>query len=156
MQKELGSVMNTIRKISKQLLQTGMQDESFEYSVETLCQTMESYQVLRIHPSFHGTARPLSPLAETYLRRMIQELIHNSLRHSSAWHVWIKLHWQTDALIIEAEDDGSGFSKLSKFISLLKSRYNTLRMRAEAIGATIEYKQGKKGLLAVIRFPYEQ
>jgi hypothetical protein len=50
------------------------------------------------------------------------------------------------------EDDGTAFSKVESFISLLKSKYNTLRMRTSILGADIQYTQGKRGLLAKVQF----
>jgi signal transduction histidine kinase len=80
--------------------------------------------------------------------RIVQELIHNAFKHSAAWHIWVRLTWSNQGIIIEVEDDGSGFSKVQEFVKRLKSKNNTLKLRSMTIGATIEYLQGSKGLLA--------
>ena len=88
---------------------------------------------------------------EMYLVRIVQELIQNAFKHSSAWHIWVRLYWDPEILIIEVEDDGSGFSRISEFINKLKKKTNTLKMRTLAINASIDYVHGAKGLLARIK-----
>lgn len=153
MQYDFQAISDAIRKISRRLHHVRMDDDPFEKSLEMLCQNMNAPGSLRIHSSVEGRSQKLAPTSETYLIRMIQELIHNALRHSAAWHVWVRVWWQSTYLQIEVEDDGSGFAKINEFIVKLKKKHNTLRMRAQAIGATIQYKQGEKGLLAIIRYP---
>jgi signal transduction histidine kinase len=60
--------------------------------------------------------------------------------------------WAITTLRIEVEDDGTGFARLDEFISRLKNKNNTLRMRAMAIGADLQYKKGDSGLLALITY----
>ena len=60
-----------------------------------------------------------------------------------------------DTLVIEVEDDGSGFSRNSEFIGKLRKKNNSLKMRTTAISAGIEYLQGMKGLLARVTVPLE-
>jgi signal transduction histidine kinase len=88
-----------------------------------------------------------------YLFRIVQELVHNAFKHSAAWHVWVRLTWEAQKLIIEVEDDGSGFSKIPEFIDRLKKKHNSLKMRTLAIGAKISYLQGEKGLMAHVEYP---
>ena len=153
MQSDFQNITNAIRRISRRLLPVRMDDDSFEKSIEILCQNLDIPGALHLYPTFNGTAQKIAPLAEAYLNRMVQELVHNALRHSAAWHMWIRITWTEDALTITVEDDGSGFSKPEEFIARLSRKHNTLRMRAEAIGATITYKQGEKGLLSMIKYP---
>jgi two-component system NarL family sensor kinase len=145
-------VAQSVRRISRRLLPVKMEDDSFQTSISLLCQNMERPGGGTIHFQPDGTEKKLPSLAEVYLYRIIQELIHNALKHSSAWHVWVRLMWHTDHLRIEVEDDGTGFSKMSEFISSLKGRHNTLRMRTNVIGATIQYLKGTKGLLARVNY----
>jgi two-component system sensor histidine kinase DegS len=106
-----------------------------------------------IHCESSGVERTISPIAAAYLYRVIQELVHNAFKHSSAWHIWVRLNWQPGKLIIEVEDDGTGFYKSEEIVSRLKKKHNTLRMRTQAIGASIQYEQGTKGLLARVVYP---
>jgi signal transduction histidine kinase len=107
-----------------------------------------------IHFEVHGDERKIPAQAESYLFRVIQELIHNAFKHSAAWHIWVRLHWDVDKLRIEVEDDGTGFHKVDEFVSRLRKKHNTLKMRTTVLGATIHYHQGQKGLLAKVEYVF--
>lgn len=113
---------------------------------------MEYTGATHIHFKAEGNELSMGTHAEQYLHRIIQELIHNAFRHSSAWHIWVTLTWRDPMLIIEVEDDGTSVTHLPEFINKLQQKYNTLKMRAQTIGAGIKYLKGGKGLLAKVEY----
>lgn len=153
MQADFQLIIDSVRRISRQLSPVRMEDDSVEKRLEMLCQNMETPGTGRIYHAFIGVSQPLAPHAENYLLRMIQELMHNAFRHSAAWNIWVSWTWSPKSVTITVEDDGSGFSRLEEFIGRLKKKHNSLRMRANAIGATIKYSAGEKGLCAQIKLP---
>lgn len=148
MRSEFDQVIRVVRNISRRLLPAKMEGDTLEKTLEILCQNMEHPGTGHIHFENNGTPLALEEQTERYLFRIVQELIHNAFKHSSAWHIWVRLHWHPDSLVLEVEDDGTGFSKIPEFIQRLKSKNNTLKLRSSIIGASIEYAQGDKGLLA--------
>lgn len=148
MRTEFEQVIHVVRNISRRLLPAKMEGETLEKTLEILCQNMEHPGTGHIHFKNEGPPLPLEPQTERYLFRIVQELIHNAFKHSSAWHIWVRLRWNQNHLLIEVEDDGTGFSKIPEFIERLKRKNNTLKLRTSIIGATINYTQGEKGLLA--------
>ena len=104
--------------------------------------------------NYTGEEKAIPSSNQTYLYRIVQELIHNAFKHSSAWHVWVRMNWEPSGLILEVEDDGTGFHKISEFLDRLKKKHNTLKMRSQAIGASISYHHGQKGLLAKVEYPF--
>ena len=148
MRTEFEQVIRVVRNISRRLLPAKIEGETLDNMLEMLCQNMEHPGTGHIHFQNEGMPTSLDSQTERYLFRIVQELIHNAFKHSSAWHIWVRLMWTTGQLLIEVEDDGTGFSKIPEFIHRLKRKNNTLRVRASMLGATITYSQGKKGLLA--------
>ncbi len=148
MRTEFDQVIHVVRNISRRLLPAKMEGETLDKILEMLCQNMEHPGTGHIHFENEGTAVPLAAQTERYIFRIVQELVHNAFKHSSAWHIWVRLKWHPDNLTIEVEDDGTGFSKIPEFIRRLKTKNNTLKLRASIIGANIDYSQGEKGLLA--------
>lgn len=155
MQADFNEVVQSVRKISRQLMPVKMDNESFQKGIELLCQNMErGTEHVRFESS--GEEQRISPQGEAYLYRMVQELIHNAFKHSSAWHIWVRLEWSSVNLTLEVEDDGTGFHKIDTFIERLQMKHNSLRMRAQAIGASLTYRKGEKGLIARIDYRFSE
>jgi signal transduction histidine kinase len=152
MRTEFDAVVQSIRKISRRLMPVSMDGDSFQTRIDILCQNMERPGTGNVHFEPTGIEVTIPINAQIYLYRIIQELIHNAFKHSAAWHIWVRLSWTADTLLIEVEDDGTGFSRIPEFINDLKRKYNTLKMRSRAIGASIIYSSGKKGLLATVKY----
>lgn len=150
MRSDFEMVTQSIRKISRRLMPVSMEGDSFQTRIDILCQNMEMPGAGNVHYEMQGEEQEIPVMAQQYLYRIIQELIHNAFKHSSAWHIWVRLRWEASLLTIEVEDDGTGFAKITDFIKELKRKNNTLRMRADAINALLTYEHGKKGLLARI------
>lgn len=150
MRSEFDQVIHVVRNISRRLLPAQMEGETLDKTLQILCQNMEHPGTGHIHFENQGIPVSLEPQVERYLFRIVQELVHNAFKHSSAWHIWVRLKWDTTKLLIEVEDDGTGFSKIPDYIQQLKRKNNTLKLRSGIIGATIHYTQGEKGLLARI------
>jgi signal transduction histidine kinase len=148
MRTDFETVIQSVRRISRKLLPEDMHQESFPKSIQMLCQSLERPGMGNIYFDSFGMEKHLPTLSRTYLYRIVQELIHNAFKHSSAWHVWVRLIWEQKELHIEVEDDGSGFNKISDFIQRLRTKNNTLKIRSTVIGAKISYHHGEKGLLA--------
>ncbi|MEO5603974.1 MAG: ATP-binding protein, partial [Cyclobacteriaceae bacterium] len=148
MRSEFDQVIHVIRNVSRRLLPVKMEGDTLVKTLEMLCQNMEHPGTGHIHFENDGLPIVLENQTERYLFRIVQELIHNAFKHSSAWHIWVRIQWTPAQLIIEVEDDGTGFSKIPEFIERLKRKNNTLKLRSSIIGANINYSQGPKGLLA--------
>ena len=56
-----------------------------------------------------GKIRRLSPSLEITLYRVIQEAFSNIVKHAQAGHVWLKMDFKKEKLIISIKDDGVGF-----------------------------------------------
>jgi signal transduction histidine kinase len=147
---EYGQIVSAVRQISRRLMPLKYEGETLLISIRRLCQNLDRPGGSTIHFQSTGNESILDPKTETHLYRMIQELLHNALRHSAAWHIWVRISWSEKEIVLEVEDDGTAFSEIPVLIDALNRKHNTLRMRSEVIGAKINYRQGSKGLLAII------
>ncbi len=84
-----------------------------------------------------GRPRPLRPIAEENLLRLVQEALHNTRKHAVASEVSVQLHFDESKLQLIIKDNGRGFDP---------SAYNdgfgmgTMRERAELLdGSLIVY-----------------
>jgi signal transduction histidine kinase len=152
MRTDFETVIQSIRRISRKLLPEHINRESLNNSIDLLCRSLERPGVGNIFFQTAGTEVKIDQLSLSYLYRIVQELIHNAFKHSAAWHIWVRIVWSQQKLIIEVEDDGSGFNQIADFIERLRKKNNTLKLRSQVIGATISYHHGEKGLLGRIEY----
>lgn len=154
MRTDFDRVTQAVRRISGRLMLVQMENDSLQAGIEMLCHDMAGDNTGNIHLECEGTAHVIPRLSQTYLYRIVQELIHNAFKHSAAWHIWVRMRWGTDTLTMEVEDDGTGFQKTTEFVERLKKKNNTLKIRSQAINAALTFHQGAKGLLAKIEYAY--
>jgi two-component system NarL family sensor kinase len=107
-----------------------------------------------LEASLHvDTAMPaLDPNATIILYRMLQEIINNILKHSSARHVQINIRSAGSSMTIECIDDGIGFNKEERLKS--GSGLTNLQNRAKLINAQFQIHTAPgKGTRVTIDIP---
>lgn len=145
-------VVESVRRISRRLMPVTAPTDSLETRIRTLCQNMERPGGGTIHFNQTGLEPALPEKDAIHLLRIVQELIHNAFKHSSAWHVHLRVSWSGPQLTVEVEDDGTAFAKIETFLSVLNTKNNTLRMRANILRAPLQYSPGERGLLARLTY----
>lgn len=156
MRSDFENITQSVRTISRRLNPVHRSEATFAANIAHLCQTMERPGNGHITFSSSGREQHTSDLVYNYLYRIIQELIHNAFKHSAAWKVDVQVTWSPNLVTIIVEDDGTGQVNMDNVTSNLQNKRNTLRMRSNAIHATIKYSKGKKGLLAKVECPLSQ
>jgi signal transduction histidine kinase len=84
-----------------------------------------------------GEPLRLSPEARLGVYRIVQEALHNALRHADADEALVKMEWLDDRLRVTIRDNGSGFDP-EQAPSPTSLGLLSMRERAGAIGATLE------------------
>lgn len=151
MRSEYDILTQAVRIISQRLNPVHVNSLSFNQSVIALCDSMQQLGQAQIHRKFSGNEHLIGQLAFIYLYRIIQELIRNAIKHSSAWHIDVNIQWLDQSLVIEVEDDGVN-TDMGRIIAALQNKRNTLYMRCQAINANLNYSKGKKGLLVRVEY----
>jgi PAS domain S-box-containing protein len=107
----------------------------------------EGFEV-RVHAS--DDALPLDPLVETELLRIVQEALHNSVKHAHPDHVQIRLSEPAGAartLVVEVADDGVGFDPEAPRAGHLG--LNTMRERTARLGGQFTIDSSPAGSTTV-------
>lgn len=123
---ELGQVVAELRP--RELADAGL--------VETLRRRVALLN--RVHAArieFNATVQArLSPATEEVVLRVVEEALHNALRHASAAHIEVLLHWGISGHVVcEVRDDGTGFdASRTRGLGLM-----SMRERARKVNGTL-------------------
>lgn len=104
--------LDDVYRIIKNLRPSILDDLGFEAAVRWLCDHHLESNGIHCYINIYNTISDieLSPQHEIGLFRIIQEAIINIAKHAEAENVFILLEIRNKQLIIDIEDDGSGFN----------------------------------------------
>jgi PAS domain S-box-containing protein len=102
-------VQQEIRRISRNLMPSVLNDFGLAEALEFLCHTTEQNSSIAIERRiFIDNARYDSAI-ETCIFRIAQEVFNNALKYSQARHLYLELRDEDNSLELIIEDDGKGF-----------------------------------------------
>lgn len=129
-----------LRTITYKLVPELLIQQSLPDAVETFCELIRKGKNLYIEFQSWGsfTALPAEYCFAIY--RVLQELVHNIIKHAHATSALIQLRHQNDLLCLTVEDNGIGFDPDKTYEGLgLKSMYS----RINDIGGQITFSSTK-------------
>ncbi|MFL5788644.1 MAG: sensor histidine kinase, partial [Flavisolibacter sp.] len=88
------------------------------------------------------------------LYRIIQEIIHNTIKHARASEIIIELRKDKDAIVLATKDNGIGFNYDSKSKETSGQGLRNLLSRTEIIGGKMFFESGKgRGTTYIFEIP---
>ncbi len=108
--KMLDDAMDAVRKISHNMAVGIITEKGLEGALKDLYEMFERSGKFKIEMNIHGIDKPLNHIIETNIYRIMQELLTNILKHSSAKKVAVQLLKTKDEINLVIEDDGKGFN----------------------------------------------
>jgi nitrate/nitrite-specific signal transduction histidine kinase len=95
-----------------------------------------------------------SPIAELHLLRIVQEALTNVRRHARATRAWVRLSTDGGVVTVSVRDNGVGFDRERLPGQRSQFGLQTMRERAEAIGAIFEIRSREgEGTEVTVRVP---
>ena len=147
-------VIDSVRRISRRLLPEGIEAGSLNGALNELCNRIGPGRMAHIHFQVQGTEHALSQDQQLQMFRIVQELINNIIKHTVAWHIWVRVNWLFEKRTIEVEDDGLHHEQLVHAINHQNKGFLTLQKRAMLINANVSYKPAEKGTKALVELIY--
>src|SRR3954453_12994660 len=145
------SALDRTRTLSQALHPVMLDEAGLEQSLDWYLPTVERQTGIAISYEKSGTAFEIPRSAGVHIYRVVQEALNNVKRHSGAQRAWVRLRFLGDALEVEIEDHGRGFTTPngSRGIGLVG-----MRERAQLIGADLSFTQPPEGgTLVRLRVP---
>jgi signal transduction histidine kinase len=145
------SALDKIRTLSQALHPVILDEAGLEQSLDWYLPMVQRQTGIVISYEKSGTPFEVARTAGVHIYRVVQEALNNVNRHSGAQQAWVRLRFLNDALEIEIEDHGRGFTARngSRGIGLVG-----MRERAELIDAELTVTQpAGGGTLVRLRAP---
>lgn len=140
--KQIDEIIRKMKEISNNLLPNTLVRRGLEAAVNEFIEKMSEVHPLKINFKSEGKFT-LNQDQEINIYRIIQEITHNTIKHSGASLLIIKLKLIQNKLMLITSDNGVGFDidgemNLNSGLGLLN-----LRSRAEVLGANLSYTSDK-------------
>ena len=137
----LNDSLTELRDLSKTLTDNRIQDTDLVTLLRTECERVNDTGICKATLS-SGFDQKISVTVKSFLLRIVQEFIQNSLKHANCSRININLESNRDGVVLKASDDGRGFDSTNtdfKGIGL-----NNMKRRIHLIGGIFNL-QSKPG-----------
>src|ERR1700761_8080112 len=105
----IDEAIQNLREISYNLLPSSLDRNDLEMVINEYISRMGSHQPVKI--TFYVAKNAMIPRkTEIHLFRIIQEIVHNTIKHSGATKLQLAITSQNDELFLVSEDNGRGFN----------------------------------------------
>ncbi len=131
----LDEAISTTKSIANNILPGSISDHGLIPALRIFFNRVESTGVLRVEMD-SDLSRRLGGNTENTLYRILIELVNNTIKHSGADLIKLKLRDSHDQLLIEYSDNGIGFDVTSEHHGL---GLQNIRNRCKSIGAMIDF-----------------
>lgn len=106
----IDDVIDKVRTTSNNLLPTILERKNLFSAIARLAAVLNSSGTLRIQTDFFYENELISKEKEIHIFRIVQEVIHNAIKHSKATELLIRMEENEKELIITTTDNGIGFN----------------------------------------------
>lgn len=105
----VAKAINDLRDLSKSLHGEKMAELGLTESVGNELKILQNTGLYQTSLEVTGSKYRLSPQKEMVLFRIIQESLHNALKHAKAKNLSVNLHYEPALFRLNVSDDGAGF-----------------------------------------------
>ncbi len=140
----IDDTIQLIRNISHSLMPPTLKNFGLESAVNDLFQKISGSGMVNASCRFHDYRERLRPEQELLIFRVIQELVNNILKHSSASFIHVTQNYDDQRFFIRLHHDGKGitqadFEKLNKSAAGLGLK--NIQSRVKVLKARIEFEK---------------
>jgi len=151
-----GTMIEAVRRVIRALRPIYLDDLGLLPALEMLTQATGREGALAATFGVEGDPRRLTPERELALYRIVQEALHNVVKHAKAQRAQVTLRYD-EALHVSVVDDGVGFEMSDRVDAQTDADHVGLigmRERAELIGARLTIRSGPgQGTAVELRLP---
>jgi len=105
----LDQTIDEVRRVTNALLPAALNEFGLITALRTRCEEMANAAGLKVAFENHGSVDRLDNKSKTYLYRIAQEAITNTIKHARASQMDIKLNRSGQEVTLQISDNGKGF-----------------------------------------------
>jgi signal transduction histidine kinase len=105
------ATLENVRSLSQALHPVMLDEAGLESTLDWYISTVERQTGIAISYEKQGEPYSVDGAAGVHIYRIVQEALNNVARHSGAKQAWVRLRFLADAIELEIEDHGAGFTE---------------------------------------------
>jgi len=141
-----------LRQLSKSLTDNYLEDKSIIELIEQECKRINDLKKCKVSLDSNSNITIESYQIKSFLFRITQEFLQNSIKHSMCKNIFVSLHQSHDTIKLILKDNGKGFT-----IEKIKSKgigLKNIKKRTKLIGGSFLLKSEKNiGTKLTIEIP---
>ena len=107
----LDTTIADLRKVAHNLMPEFLVKFGLNDALRDFCNSIQSSSSIIVEYQKMGIDRKIDNTAETFIYRIIQELVNNAVKHANAKEIIVQLTVENTKVLITVEDDGKGYDK---------------------------------------------
>lgn len=150
-------VTQEVKAISQALKPKVLEEYGLFKSLELLTGAVNESSDLEINLNFYEHFREPAYNIRLCIYRVVQELIHNAIKHASASRLDIQIVKHKDHIVLTVEDDGAGFDTQYQKTNGNGLGLRNIETRVSSLSGTVEVDSTPgKGTLIIVEIPLNQ
>jgi PAS domain S-box-containing protein len=111
LKKEISGIANDIQSLSHELHSAKLQYLGIAAAMKGFCRDFGDQQKVEVDFQTHDLPSPVPPDTALCLFRVLQEALHNSVKHSGVRHIEVRLWGTSCETHLTVKDSGAGFDR---------------------------------------------
>lgn len=152
------STINDMRNTIYGLRPMALDDLGLIPAIDKHIRDVSANYNIKILFKLHNQEKPLLPVINLTLFRIIQESVNNAIKHGQANNIWIDIYYFEKSVKVQVRDDGIGFNKdtLLKANENIFSGYGLSMMKERVSILSGDFNidsEGNEGTKIIIKIP---
>lgn len=149
------TAITSVRSISHQLMPPQLEAFGLIRTIESVVDNINQSGGIRVDFRLKSDWPVIKWPVALGIYRIIMELINNTVKHAQASHILLEFDCLNGGLMINFEDDGTGFPETAETQKGSGLGMGSMEARARAMNGQLTYSNGiDKGIIAILTIPH--
>ncbi len=107
----LDTTIADLRKVAHNLMPEALVKFGLNDALKDFCSTIQLASNISVDYQKIGLERKIGNTAETFIYRIIQELVNNAVKHAQATEILVQIAYANNKIAVTVEDNGKGYDQ---------------------------------------------